>query len=70
MNVNSCEMMTLNMIIHLLNRVQFDLHISQVQSFKIVTSTFKHNKKKATKIVPCNYNKKVRYLLIDYRISS
>ena len=45
MNVNSCEMMTLNMIIHLLNRVQFDPQISQVQSFKIVTSAFKHNKK-------------------------
>ena len=56
MNVNSCELMTLNMIIHLLNRVQFDPQISQVQSFKIVTSTFKHNKKKANKIVSCNYN--------------
>ena len=45
MNVNSCELMTLNMIIHLLNRVQFDPQISQVQSFKIVTSAFKHNEK-------------------------
>ena len=60
MNVNSCELTTLNMLVYPLNRVQFDLQISQVKLFKIVTSAFKHNKKKAITI-----ERYVRYLLID-----
>ena len=56
MNVNSCELTTLNMIIHPLNRIKFELQTSQAQLFKIITSAFKHNRKKATKIVSCDYN--------------